>query len=129
MSESENKKVLIVQDNPLINKLLERELGSQGYCAVLTEYGLEGLSEAKKADFAFILLDYTLPDINGAEVCRRLRKDPRHEKAPIIFISAKEEHEITDEITKAGADGYMSPPFSGKSFAEKIQNMINKKNA
>jgi two-component system KDP operon response regulator KdpE len=101
--------ILVIEDDPPIQKFLQVSLAAQGYQIVECDTGKRGLIEAASRTPDLIILDLGLPDIDGIEVTRQLRG---WSKAPIIVVSArgKEQDKIT--ALDAGADDYLTKPFS-----------------
>lgn len=116
--------ILVVQDSRSINMLLQFRLGQAGYAVDAVETGEEGLAKAREAKYQLILLDYILPGMTGAEICKTLKSEPATKDVPIVFISAKDEDEIAASIKEAGAAGYIGMPFEGENFLNKIKSFI-----
>lgn len=117
-------KILIIQDSPSINAMLKLRLEPTGFFVETAESGEEGIKKAKEAQYQLILLDYTLPGMDGAEVCRILKSQEHAKDIPVVFMSAKEEGEICKITEDAGANGYICLPFDGKALVEKIEGFI-----
>lgn len=117
-------KILIIQDSPSVNAMLTLRLESGGFSVEAVETGEEGLEKAKAGHYQLILLDYNLPGINGNEVCRILRGEENTSNIPIVFMSAKDEDELSKITRDVGADGYITLPFEGKELIEKITGYI-----
>lgn len=117
-------KILIIQDSPSVNAMLTLRLESGGFAVEAVETGEEGLEKAKAGHYQLILLDYNLPGINGNEVCRILRGEENTSHIPIVFMSAKDEDELSRITKDVGADGYITLPFEGKELIEKITGYI-----
>ncbi len=122
------KDILIINDSLTLNALLKLTLEAEGFSIVFAETGCKGIVEAQKSHFKLILLDYILPDIIGVEVCKKLRENEYKTYTPIVFITGVDEDEISEEIKEAGADAYFHPPFMGKTFIDKIKNIIKTHN-
>ena len=103
------EKILIIEDDPKISRLLEIELKFEGFDVFFAYDGKEGLNMAKYGSYDLILLDVMLPKMSGMEVCKRIREGSQ---VPIIMLTAKVEE--YDEINgfKCGADDYIKKPFS-----------------
>ena len=117
-------KILIIQDSPSVNAMLTLRLESGGFSVEAVETGEEGLEKAKAGHYQLILLDFNLPGINGNEVCRILRGEEKTSNIPIVFMSAKDADELSKITRDVGADGYITLPFEGKEFIEKITGYI-----
>lgn len=103
-------KILVVEEEEKLGKFIESELQCEGYDVSVCQDGKTGLSTAKKSNPDLVLLDSTLPNLSGLEVCRRLRA--KGSKVPIILLTAKDE--LNDRVAglDAGADDYIIKPFS-----------------
>ena len=117
--------ILIINDSPTLNTLLQLTLEGEGYSIAVAETGLDGIEKAKAGQYHLILLDYNLPDINGIEVCRRLRKEQVTKKTPIAFVSGTDEEELSGKIKDAGANAFIDPPFTGEVFMEKLKELLH----
>jgi two-component system response regulator RegX3 len=117
-------KILIIQDSPSVNAMLTLRLESGGFSVEAVETGEEGLEKARAGHYQLILLDFNLPGINGNEVCRILRGEEKTSNIPIVFMSAKDADELSKITRDVGADGYITLPFEGKEFIEKITGYI-----
>lgn len=122
------EKILIIEDDEKIARILELELKFEGYDVKVMYDGKEGLLEAKYNHFDLILLDVMLPKMNGIEVCKRIREDS---EVPIIILTAKDQ--ITDKVIgfDYGADDYITKPFNNDELIARIKALLrrtNKKN-
>lgn len=119
-------KVLIIQDSPSINMMLESRLESGGFSVDAVETGEEGIKKAKGCNYQLILLDLKLPGMDGLEVSQILREEENTKNIPIVLMSAQDEPELSRSVAVAGADGYIALPFEGKEFVQKIKGFIRK---
>ncbi len=103
-------RLLVVEDDERIARLLIKSLQRDGYGVDLVRSGDEGIWMATENDYDAIVLDVGLPGTNGLEVCRRLRQLERW--APILFLSARVGIEDRVRGLDAGADDYLAKPFS-----------------
>lgn len=120
-----NKDVLIVEDEPKIARLLELELTYEGYAVTIADNGKEGLEQALLKAWGLILLDIMLPELNGIEVLRRLRKIDIH--TPVIVVTAR--NTTPDKISglDQGANDYVTKPFEIEElFARMRATMRNR---
>ena len=117
-------KILIVQDSPSVNMMLKFRLESEGFSVEAVETGGEGIESAVSGEYNIILLDYNLPDINGVEVCNALRQKENLSKTPILFISAKDEAELSRLTKDTGADGHISLTADTKDLIIKIRELL-----
>ena len=111
-------KVLVVEDDPRISDVLEYALKAEGYDVQKAQRGREGIELAQRSAPALIVLDVGLPDIDGFEVCRSVRK---FSDVPVIFLTSR-----SDEIDRVvgleiGGDDYVVKPFSPRELLARIK--------
>ena len=123
MGNKQCRKILIINDSPTLNALLELTLTAEGFSVTVAVAGLPGLKEAEKMQYDLILLDYILPDVNGLDICRKLRKKELSKDTTIAFVSATDAEELSEKILDAGADAYIEPPFTGEAFIKRIKEL------
>lgn len=116
-------KILVIEDDPKISRLLEIELKFEGFDVFFAYDGKEGLNMAKYGSYDLILLDVMLPKMSGMEVCKRIREGSQ---VPIIMLTAKDE--ISDKIVgfDYGADDYMTKPFSNEELIARIKALLRR---
>src|SRR5579872_4480624 len=102
--------ILVVDDEPYITDLLAAALRFEGFEVDVAASGAEALAVAGKAGHALILLDVMLPDLDGTEVCRRLRADGI--ATPVLFLTARDATEDKVSGLTVGGDDYVTKPFS-----------------
>jgi len=119
-------RVLVVDDDSDINSALQSALRIGGYEAEGVETGAAALGVCERACPDLVLLDLMLPDLDGLEVCRRLRAAPASARVPIVFLTAR-----TDEATRVrglavGADDYVVKPFSTQELLLRIRAVLRR---
>ncbi|WP_405414903.1 response regulator transcription factor [Maribacter sp. Asnod1-A12] len=119
------KHILIIEDDPEIIKLLELHLSDVSYETTMAMNGLEGLQLALENDFDLILLDLTLPGLDGVEVCRKIRAT---KNTPVIMLTAKSEEIDRVLGLEIGADDYMTKPFSIRELLARIKAVLRRIN-
>lgn len=102
-------RLLLVEDDPAIAEPLARSLGREGYDVVSTDRGREAIEVTNAGGIDLVLLDLTLPDMDGLEVCRALRS--RHPVLAIVMLTARAEEVDLVVGFDAGADDYITKPF------------------
>ncbi|APA65865.1 response regulator transcription factor [Maribacter sp. 1_2014MBL_MicDiv] len=117
------KRILIIEDDPEIIKLLELHLSDVSYETTMAMDGDEGLQLALQNDYELILLDLTLPSLDGVEVCRRLRAT---KNTPVIMLTAKSEEIDRVLGLEIGADDYMTKPFSIRELLARIKAVLRR---
>jgi len=110
------KKILIVEDEHDILQLVKLYLEKEGFRTVSAKTGMEGLQQVKQEKPDLVVLDLMLPEIDGIEVCTRLRSAPETAMLPIIMLTAKAEESDTIIGLELGADDYVIKPFSPKPW-------------
>jgi len=122
------RKVLIIDDNATIGKLLASRLSANDFTVVIASNGPEGLKKAATERPDIILLDITMPDMDGVEVGMKLRKESFTKSIPIIMLTARGERTIinlTEERFKP--EGYIIKPFNPEKLLEEIDRILNPK--
>ena len=121
--QQELKTLLIVEDNAELRRFLAEQLGEH-YLVLQAEDGKQGLSIARKKAPDLIISDLMMPLLNGLEMCQRLKNDIQTSHIPIILLTAKISDEIKIETYKAGADSYITKPFSFEVLLTRIEMLI-----
>ena len=117
-------KVLVVEDEEKIARFIELELIHEGYKVIKVNNGREGLEIAEKGEVDLVLLDVMLPELNGLEVLRRLRKIS---DIPVIMLTARDA--VMDKVSglDAGADDYITKPFAIEELLARIRTALKKR--
>ncbi|WP_195953009.1 response regulator transcription factor [Clostridium saudiense] len=117
-------KVLVVEDEEKITRFIELELIHEGYKVIKVNNGREGLEIAEKGEVDLVLLDVMLPELNGLEVLRRLRKTS---DIPVIMLTARDA--VMDKVSglDAGADDYITKPFAIEELLARIRTALKKR--
>jgi two-component system, cell cycle response regulator DivK len=120
------KNILYIEDNPDNMLLVKRVLQSRGYGFLEASNGTEGLAMAESQEVALILLDINLPDIDGYEVARKLRKSAKAQLAyvPIIAITANALKGDAERALEAGCDVYMSKPINIRELWARVEAFV-----
>lgn len=119
-------KVLIVEDEAAIGELIRFHVEREGLSARLVQSGKVALDAVKESTPDLIVLDLMLPDLDGLEVCRRLKQRSETRSIPILMVSAKgEESDIVAGI-ELGADDYVTKPFSPKVLIARLKNILRR---
>ncbi|NOY77550.1 MAG: response regulator transcription factor [Calditrichaeota bacterium] len=117
-------RLLVIEDEPTITEFLRTGLAYEGYEVLVAMDGETGLRLCREKPFDLIILDIMLPDIDGFEVCRRLRE--KGMSVPIIMLTAKKD--ISDHVKglDIGADDYMTKPFSFAELLARIRAQLRR---
>ena len=116
---TKDTKVLIIEDEAQITRLIELELKYEGYNVITATDGLEGLNSIRESMPDLVLLDCMLPNMSGEEVCRQVRNDLM--TTPIIMITAKDSIEDKVKGLDYGADDYLVKPFATEELLARIR--------
>lgn len=117
-------KLLVIEDEPKLNKGLVTGLQQRGYAVDFAFDGEAGENMARLNDYDVILLDVMLPKRDGFEVCRRLRKDGFH--TPVLFLTAKDSTADTVNGLDLGGDDYLVKPFSFDELAARLRTLLRR---
>ncbi len=119
--------VLIVEDEPEIADLIRYHAERNGFDARIARSGSEALEAVKQRAPDVVSLDIMLPDLDGLEVCRRLKRDPETATLPIVIVSAKgEEAEVVAGL-ELGADDYVTKPFSPRVLMARLKAVLRRR--
>jgi phosphate regulon transcriptional regulator PhoB len=121
-----NNKILIVDDEPDIVDLVSYNLKKDGFRVTTASDGEQALHKVRKDKFDLVVLDLMLPGIQGVELCRIIRNDPKTADTPIIMLTAKGEEVDRVIGLESGADDYMTKPFSSKELIARIKAVLRR---
>jgi DNA-binding response OmpR family regulator len=115
--------ILVVEDDRPTREILMRTLNGAGYDVVTVAAGTDALDLVGSANPDLILLDVGLPDIDGFEVCRRIRL---HSQVPIIMLTARNDEDAVMRAFQFGADDYVTKPFSGRLLTARVAAVLRR---
>lgn len=121
-----NQCILIVEDDADIRQLLSYHLTKEGYGVLVAASGEEALRMVPSAAPDLILLDLMLPGLDGLTVCQRLRAQPNTATIPIVMLTAKGEEADVVNGLNAGANDYISKPFSPKVLSARLRAVLRR---
>ncbi len=121
------KRVLVVDDEQNIVDILRFNLEKEGFEVITAADGLEGLAKARSCDPDLILLDVMMPEMDGFQVCEKLRSEDK--LTPIIMLTAREEEADRVLGLELGADDYVSKPFSVRELMARVRTNIRRQAA
>ncbi|MFQ3573955.1 MAG: response regulator [Thermodesulfovibrionales bacterium] len=119
------KKILVVEDNQSNLELFLDILSMKPYDCMASSNGEEAIQKAISENPDLILLDIQLPGLDGVEVIKRLRQDPKTQKTKIIALTAHAMKGDRDYYLSQGFDGYISKPIVVKDFLKEISNLLD----
>ena len=117
-------KILVVDDEPDAVELIEFNLKAAGYDVVTAADGEEALKKTRSLLPSLIVLDLMLPEVDGLEVCKILRRDPQTSAIPIIMLTAKAAEIDRVLGLELGADDYIAKPFSPRELVLRIKRLL-----
>lgn len=120
------KRLLVIDDEVDIGETVKIRLEVNGYSVNLAYDGLDGIDKAVKTRPDLILLDILMPQVDGFEVCRRLRKIPETQNIPIIMLTAIKSPESLQKAKEAGAQDYLAKPFESGELVEIVRFYLEK---
>ena len=126
-AQTDQGPLLIVDDNEVNRDVLARHLGRQGYATAVAENGRQALEMIRMQKFGLLLLDVMMPEMNGYQVLRHLKTDPRLRDIPVIMISALDEIESVVRCIEMGAEDYLPKPFDPVLLRARIGACLEKK--
>ncbi len=117
-------KILLVEDDKRIIEFVKRGLEAEGYNVDVAETGKDALEQAKSSSLALIILDRMLPDIEGSEICQRLRTEQIH--TPVLMLTAMDAVDERVKGLRAGADDYLTKPFAFEELLARIESLLRR---
>jgi two-component system sensor histidine kinase/response regulator len=120
-------KVLVVDDNADNRALAEATLSEEGYEVVLAAGGIEGLALFERERPDCVLLDVRMPDLDGFEVCTRIRALPEGDHTPIVFLTALRDVDTFDRALRAGGDDFLTKPVRPTELIVRVQAALKLK--
>jgi putative two-component system response regulator len=127
INSNQTTRILLVDDNTTNLQLLHETLDGLGYRLLIAKNGKTALAIAQKANPALILLDIMMPEMDGYEVCRRLKSDERTDRIPVIFITALVDEEDEAKGLGLGAVDYITKPINPELVRARVHNHLELK--
>jgi len=119
-------RILLIEDNEMNRDMLSRRLARRGYEVVIAVDGAEGLAMARRETPDLILMDMSLPEMDGWETTRRLRSDEAIRHIPVIALTAHAMAGDRDKAIEAGCDDYDTKPVDLAQLQEKIDALLRR---
>jgi len=123
--KANNRRILLVEDDPNFGSILKEYLMINGYEVTLAKNGIEGFEKFKKEDFDLCLLDVMMPYKDGFTLAKEIRE--KNESIPLIFLTAKTMKEDVLKGFKIGADDYLAKPFDSEVLLAKIKSILSRR--
>jgi DNA-binding response OmpR family regulator len=118
--------VLVVEDEQDVAELLRHHLGKEGYEVVVAPNGTDAVTRARDIRPELILLDIMVPQLNGWEVCRRLKSEAETRAIPIIMVTGRAEEGDKVLGFELGADDYVTKPFSPRELVARVRAVVRR---
>ncbi len=118
--------VLLVEDDETIGDLVKYNLERQGFAVDWVLDGREALRKLRKKRYDIIILDLMLPSVDGLELCRQIRSEGKNRETPIIVLTALGDEDTKVKGFSAGADDYVTKPFSVKELLARIEAVLRR---
>src|SRR5262249_54389704 len=119
-------RVLVVEDEPDVAELIRYNLAKEGYEVLQAAHGGEAVRQSQDGRPDLILLDLMIPQLNGWEVCRRLKQDPTTRTIPVIMLTARAEEGDKVLGFEMGADDYVTKPFAIRELMARVRAVIRR---
>ena len=126
LSDPMDSKILIVEDEQGVVDLLRKALEHEGFQVIAAYNGQAGLQAVSEARPDLIILDLTLPELDGFELCRRIRRQPETARLPILVLSGRTEEVDKVVMLELGADDYVTKPFSPKELVARVKTLLRR---
>jgi two-component system alkaline phosphatase synthesis response regulator PhoP len=127
---SGKKRILVVDDEPDFSMIVKKNLEKEGFEVELAYDGAEGLAKVKENPPDAIVLDVMMPEVDGYQVCSKLKKDTQYSDIPIILLTAVASHVTSTRYShydgmNMEADDYMPKPASAEQITESVKRLLN----
>jgi DNA-binding response OmpR family regulator len=122
------KHIVVIEDEKDILEILEYNLKREGFRVSISSDGKSGLNMVLQNKPDLVLLDIMLPELDGLDICQRLKNDPSTHTIPIIMVTAKEEESDVVLGLGLGADDYITKPFSPKELIARVKALFRRLN-
>ena len=123
---TKQERIVVIEDEADILEVLQYNLTREGYRVDTSQSGEEGLERVRDQDPDLVLLDLMLPELDGIEVCRRLKADPVTSSIPVIMVTAKGEESDVVLGLQMGADDYVTKPFNPRELTARVKAVLRR---
>ncbi|MEJ7901829.1 MAG: response regulator transcription factor [Thermomicrobiales bacterium] len=120
----QERTLLVVEDEDSIRELVSTALRFKGFAVTSVASGRDALAEARNASFDLLVLDVNLPDVDGFEICRKLRGDGN--QVPVVFLTARDDPGDLRAGFTGGGDDYITKPFSLEELVLRIEAVLRR---
>jgi DNA-binding response OmpR family regulator len=124
MSEFQGREVLILEDDPAVRALLEKQLAARGFRVTVASDGLDGLEQLKTTHPDLVVCDLMMPKLDGLSFVRALKSQPTTQHIPVIFLTARTDTRSMVEGINLGASFYLTKPFQLEDLLARIRRAL-----
>lgn len=125
MSNPQQKRILIIDDDAMNREVMEAFLSLENYIVELAFDGQQGIDAATNLVPDLVILDVRMPDMSGYEVCKLLKNQTITQHIPIMFVSGFDAPEDRERGEEVGADDFLTRPFDADDFLERVSRLIS----
>ena len=120
------EKIVVIEDETDILEVIAYNLKREGYEVITSTSGEDGLEKIEKSKPNLVVLDLMLPEVDGIELCRKLKSDPLTQAIPVIMVTAKGEESDVVLGLGVGADDYVTKPFSPRELTARVKAVLRR---
>src|SRR6202158_125955 len=120
-------RVLVVDDVPANVKLMEARLSAEYFDVITALSGQDAIAVCERAECDIVLLDVMMPDMDGFEVCRRLKANPSTHHLPVVMVTALDQASDRVRGLEAGADDFLTKPVSDVALVARVRSLVRLK--
>jgi len=124
MTDEKKKRILVIDDDPVLIKIMNNVLDANGFEPVMANEAPLGLEIAMTQSPDLIILDVMMPIINGYNICRLLKSEEGYKNIPILLLTSRSEQKDKEIGAEVGADGYIAKPFDTNELLETIRRLL-----
>lgn len=124
--DTKPKRILVVDDESDVTDLVAYHLKAKGFTVETLNDPNSSIGTARSFMPDLVILDVMMPDLNGIQICRMLRADPKLKSVPVVFLTAKAEEGDRIQGLETGADDYICKPFSNKELVLRVQTILRR---
>jgi DNA-binding response OmpR family regulator len=121
---ADKRRVLVIDDDPVILRLLEVNFQLEGFTVLTATDGAEGVAVARAERPDVVVSDVMMPKLNGYELTARLKADPETSAIPILLLSARAQSTDVSDGYDAGADDYVTKPFEPAELVDRVNQLL-----
>lgn len=121
-------RILVVDDHEPMRKILRNVIRQSGVASYIEEAasGADAIKKSKEGEFDVMILDWRMPGVDGLDVLKAIRSDPKTEKMAVIMVTAESAKEKVVEAIRAGVTDYVVKPFTPELLRKKIESTVRK---